>query len=44
MLEKNDPASQIAYYDPGVGTLAPAHTSLPSTLVLLIEQAFGTCG
>jgi uncharacterized protein (DUF2235 family) len=44
MLEKNDPASQIAYYDPGVGTLAPAHTSLPSTLVLLIEQAFGACG
>lgn len=41
MLEKNDPAGQIAYYDPGVGTLAPAHTSLPSTLVLFFEQAFG---
>jgi uncharacterized protein (DUF2235 family) len=41
MLDKNDPTSQIAYYDPGVGTLAPAHTSLPSTLVLLFEQAFG---
>ena len=41
MLDKNDPASQLAYYDPGVGTLAPAHTSWPSTLVLLFEQAFG---
>jgi uncharacterized protein (DUF2235 family) len=41
MLDKNNPASQLAYYDPGVGTLAPAHTSLPSTLVLLFEQAFG---
>ena len=25
MLDKNNPASQLAYYDPGVGTLAPAH-------------------
>ena len=41
MLDKNNPASQLAYYDPGVGTLAPAHTSLPSTLALLFEQAFG---
>jgi uncharacterized protein (DUF2235 family) len=41
MLDKNNPASQLAYYDPGVGTLAPAHTSLPSRLVLLFEQAFG---
>ena len=40
MLEKNDPG-QIAYYDPGVGTLAPAHTSLPSTVILFFEQAFG---
>jgi uncharacterized protein (DUF2235 family) len=43
MLEKNDPASQLAYYDPGVGTLAPAaaHSGLPRTLSLLFEQAFG---
>jgi uncharacterized protein (DUF2235 family) len=41
LLDKNNPASQLAYYDPGVGTLAPAHTSLPRTLVLLFEQAFG---
>ena len=25
MLEKNDPARQLAYYDPGVGTLVPAN-------------------
>jgi uncharacterized protein (DUF2235 family) len=41
MLDKNDPARQLGYYDPGVGTLAPARASLPSTLVLLFEQAFG---
>ena len=43
MLEKDDPASQLAYYDPGVGTLAPpsAHFRLTRTLTLLIEQAFG---
>jgi hypothetical protein len=43
MLEKDDPASQLAYYDPGVGTLAPAaaHSGLPRTLSLLFEQAFG---
>jgi uncharacterized protein (DUF2235 family) len=40
MLDKNDPA-QIAYYDPGVGTLAPARSSLIGKLTLLYEQAFG---
>jgi Uncharacterized alpha/beta hydrolase domain (DUF2235) len=43
MVDKNDPASQLGYYDPGVGTLAPAaaHWAVPRTLSLLIEQAFG---
>jgi uncharacterized protein (DUF2235 family) len=43
MLDKNDPASQLSYYDPGVGTLAPAaaHSAVHRTLSLLIEQAFG---
>ncbi|MGZ4528898.1 MAG: T6SS phospholipase effector Tle1-like catalytic domain-containing protein, partial [Mycobacterium sp.] len=43
MLEKDDPASQLAYYDPGVGTLAPAsaHLSLSRTMDLLFEKAFG---
>jgi uncharacterized protein (DUF2235 family) len=43
MLEKNNPASQLTYYDPGVGTLAPAsaHSAIHRTLSLLIEQAFG---
>ncbi|MGB6209067.1 DUF2235 domain-containing protein [Mycobacterium sp.] len=43
MLEKNDPASQLTYYEPGVGTLAPAsaHSAIHRTLTLLIEQAFG---
>jgi hypothetical protein len=43
MLEKNDPASQLSYYDPGVGTLAPAaaHSAVHRKLSLLIEQAFG---
>jgi len=41
MLEKNDPTSQLAYYDPGVGTLAPARSSLIGKLTLLYEQAFG---
>jgi uncharacterized protein (DUF2235 family) len=43
MVEKNDPASQLAYYDPGVGTLAPpsAHWFLSRKLSLLYEQAFG---
>ena len=43
MLDKNDPESQLAYYDPGVGTLAPAaaHSSLSRKLSLLYEQAFG---
>jgi uncharacterized protein (DUF2235 family) len=41
MLEKNDPASQLAYYDPGVGTLAPAQSSLIGKLTLLFQQAFG---
>ena len=40
MLDKNDPA-QIAYYDPGVGTLAPEQSSLIGKLTLLYEQAFG---
>jgi uncharacterized protein (DUF2235 family) len=41
MVEKNDPASQLAYYDPGVGTLAPESSSLIGKLNLLYEQAFG---
>jgi uncharacterized protein (DUF2235 family) len=43
MLEKNDPASQLSYYDPGVGTLAPAAagSGVLRTLSLLFEQAFG---
>jgi uncharacterized protein (DUF2235 family) len=41
MVEKNDPASQLAYYDPGVGTLAPESSSLIGKLTLLYEQAFG---
>lgn len=43
MLDKNDPARQLAYYDPGVGTLAPAsaHSSLSRKLDLLFDQAFG---
>ena len=40
MLDKNDPA-QIAYYDPGVGTLAPEQSSLIGKLTLVYEQAFG---
>jgi uncharacterized protein (DUF2235 family) len=40
MLDKNDPG-QIAYYDPGVGTLAPEQSSLIGKLTLLYEQAFG---
>jgi uncharacterized protein (DUF2235 family) len=43
MLGKNDPASQLSYYEPGVGTLAPAsaHTAIHRTLSLLFEKAFG---
>lgn len=43
MVAKDDPASQLAYYDPGVGTLAPpsAHWRVTRTLSLLFEQAFG---
>lgn len=43
MLKKDDPAGQLAYYDPGVGTLAPAsaHSSITRKLDLLFEQAFG---
>jgi uncharacterized protein (DUF2235 family) len=43
MIEKNDPASQLSYYDPGVGTLAPAaaHSALHRTAALLFERAFG---
>lgn len=41
MLDKNDPTSQLAYYDPGVGTLAPEQSSLIGKLTLLYEQAFG---
>ena len=41
MVEKNDPASQLAYYDPGVGTLAPESSSLIGKLTLFYEQAFG---
>jgi uncharacterized protein (DUF2235 family) len=42
MLTKDDP-SQLAYYDPGVGTLAPAsaHTGLHRTLSLLYMRAVG---
>ncbi len=35
LLETNDPTSQLTYYDPGVGTLAP------TTASLLFERAFG---
>jgi uncharacterized protein (DUF2235 family) len=43
MLDKNDPASQLTYYEPGVGTLAPAsaHSAIQRRLTLLFEQAFG---
>jgi uncharacterized protein (DUF2235 family) len=40
MLDKNDPG-QIAYSDPGVGTLAPEQSSLIGKLTLWYEQAFG---
>lgn len=36
MLDKDDPASQLTYYDPGVGTLAAS-----GAVTLLIQQAFG---
>ncbi|BCZ20917.1 DUF2235 domain-containing protein [Mycobacterium senriense] len=43
LLDKNDPTTQLTYYDPGVGTLAPAaaHSAVRRTVSLLIEQAFG---
>lgn len=43
MLDKDDPASQLTYYDPGVGTLAPpaALSALGRRASLLFEQAFG---
>ncbi len=41
MLKKDDPTSQLGYYDPGVGTLAPESSSLIGKLTLLYEQAFG---
>lgn len=44
MLNKDDPSRQLAYYDPGVGTLAPAaaRSGVPRTLSLLYMRAFGT--
>jgi uncharacterized protein (DUF2235 family) len=44
LLEKSDPTSQLTYYDPGVGTLAPAaaHTAVHRTVSLLFMRAFGT--
>jgi uncharacterized protein (DUF2235 family) len=44
MLDKDDPSRQLAYYDPGVGTLAPAaaRSGVPRTLALLYMRAFGT--
>lgn len=44
MLDKDDPSRQLAYYDPGVGTLAPAaaRSGVPRTLSLLYMRAFGT--
>ena len=38
MLDKDDPASQLTYYEPGVGTLAPAsaHSAIRRNLSLLI--------
>lgn len=43
LLAKNDPATQLVYYDPGVGTLAPAaaHSAVRRWVSLLIEKAFG---
>jgi uncharacterized protein (DUF2235 family) len=43
MLEKNDPTSQLTYYDPGVGTLAPAaaRSAVHRRASLLFERAFG---
>lgn len=43
LLDKNDPGAQLAYYDPGVGTLAPAaaHSAVRRSVSLLIEKAFG---
>src|SRR5437899_13038351 len=43
LLAKDDPTSQLTYYDPGVGTLAPAaaHSAVRRTASLLLEQAFG---
>lgn len=43
LLDKNDPATQLVYYDPGVGTLAPAaaHSALRRWFALMIEKAFG---
>lgn len=43
LLDKNDPSTQLVYYDPGVGTLAPAaaHSAVRRSVSLLIEKAFG---
>jgi uncharacterized protein (DUF2235 family) len=41
MLKKDDPSSQLAYYEPGVGTLARENSSFIGKLTLLYEQAFG---
>lgn len=43
MVDKDDPRSQLAYYDPGVGTLAPAaaHSALYRTAALLYMRAVG---
>lgn len=44
MLGKGDPSSQLAYYDPGVGTLAPAaaRTAIRRTVSLLYMRAVGS--
>lgn len=44
MLDKDNPSRQLAYYDPGVGTLAPAAAlgAVPRTLSLLYMRAVGT--
>lgn len=44
MLDKDDPSKQLAYYDPGVGTLAPAaaQTGLKRTVSLLYMRGVGT--
>ncbi|MCV7286693.1 DUF2235 domain-containing protein [Mycolicibacterium wolinskyi] len=44
MLNKDNPDTQLAYYDPGVGTLAPAAALTPArrTVSLLYTRAVGS--